>query len=325
MPRGSRPGERRGGRQRGTPNKKTLIKNAVFLAAASDRDRSPLDFMLALMRDPQLPLDLRIRMAASTAPLVHARPRASDRSRPHPMELRAQRAKAAIRTGAESAPAGGEVKSASLGVTEKPALGDGGEKQVLAGGGKAAASLPPVAPAAAGNADSTRLDPLDFLLGVMHDPEAAPRHRVRAAQIAARYVHNPPEAPRQLVQDELGFRIDQALAKAFREIAKKCDDLWNVDEPTLAQVNEHETLLEELHAHIKTIKVPEAYSRSDLERTTNASRKSVLRRTSCGPTRLRRRPIWWRALKRTGRRLSTGRGAEFPSSRYAASPRARSR
>ena len=35
MPRGSRPGERRGGRQRGAPNKKTLIKNAVFLAAAA--------------------------------------------------------------------------------------------------------------------------------------------------------------------------------------------------------------------------------------------------------------------------------------------------
>ena len=34
MPRGSRPGERRGGRQRGTPNKSTLLKNAVFCAAA---------------------------------------------------------------------------------------------------------------------------------------------------------------------------------------------------------------------------------------------------------------------------------------------------
>ncbi|MGB8631913.1 MAG: hypothetical protein WCD69_21470, partial [Xanthobacteraceae bacterium] len=58
----------------------------MFLAAASDGDRSPLDFMLALMRDPQVPLDLRIDMAAAAAPLVYARLRASRRSRPHPMD-----------------------------------------------------------------------------------------------------------------------------------------------------------------------------------------------------------------------------------------------
>jgi hypothetical protein len=254
MPRGSRPGERRGGRKLGTPNKKTLIKNAVFLAAASDRDRSPLDFMLALMRDPQVSLDLRIRMAASTAPLVHARPRASDRSRPHPMELRAQRAKAAIRTGAESAPAGGEVKSASLGVTEKPVLGDGGEKQVLAGGGKAAARLPPVAPAAAGNADSTRLDPLDFLLGVMHDPEAAPRHRVRAAQIAARYKERPPHRFSYLVEDEFGFQIDPLAAKAVRDIRRG---------PSSSDAQTEDGLVRE---HLQAIDCPDAYGGRDLEK-----------------------------------------------------------
>src|SRR5215469_7486475 len=78
MPRGSRPGERRGGRQRGTPNKKTVLKNAVFLAAmggtSAEPNRSPLDFMLALMRDPQVDLDDRIDLAAKAAPFVHARP-----------------------------------------------------------------------------------------------------------------------------------------------------------------------------------------------------------------------------------------------------------
>jgi hypothetical protein len=88
MPRGSKPGERRGGRQRGTPNKKTLIKNAVFLVAASDPNRSPLEFMLALMRDPQVPFDLRIEMAAQAAPFVHARPEPSRRKRPDPLDVR---------------------------------------------------------------------------------------------------------------------------------------------------------------------------------------------------------------------------------------------
>jgi hypothetical protein len=88
MPRGSKPGERRGGRQRGTPNKKTLLKNAVFCAAAADPNRSPLEFMLALMRDPQVPLDLRIEMATQAAPFVHARPEPARRKRPDPLDVR---------------------------------------------------------------------------------------------------------------------------------------------------------------------------------------------------------------------------------------------
>jgi hypothetical protein len=88
MPRGSRPGERRGGRKPGTPNKKTLTKNAVFLAAASDGERSPLDFMLALMRDRQVPLDLRIDMATAAAPFVHAKPEPARNKRPDPLDLR---------------------------------------------------------------------------------------------------------------------------------------------------------------------------------------------------------------------------------------------
>jgi hypothetical protein len=50
------------------------MKNAVFLAAATDPSRSPLEFMLALMRNPQVPLDDRIGIAAAAAPFVHARP-----------------------------------------------------------------------------------------------------------------------------------------------------------------------------------------------------------------------------------------------------------
>jgi hypothetical protein len=88
MPRGSKPGERRGGRQRGTPNKKTLIKNALFLAAAADLNRSPLDYMLALMRDPQVPLDLRIEVAVAAAPFVHARPKPVRNKHSDPIDLK---------------------------------------------------------------------------------------------------------------------------------------------------------------------------------------------------------------------------------------------
>jgi hypothetical protein len=74
MPRGSNPGERRGGRQRGTLNKKTVLRNAALAAAASDPDISPLDFLLGVMRDPCVSADLRIKVALAAAPFVHAKP-----------------------------------------------------------------------------------------------------------------------------------------------------------------------------------------------------------------------------------------------------------
>jgi hypothetical protein len=181
MPRGSRPGERRGGRQRGTPNKKTLIKNAVFLAAASERDRSPLDFMLALMRDLQLPLDTRLEMAATAAPFVHARPEPARKTRPDPLDLRDRLVDTA------------DIGDLNFGrLDAKP---DGAED-----GG---------------------LSPLDFLLSTMTDPAANPRQRVKAAAIAARYKHalaGGAEAPSiVVVADKFGFKVDPELARAERD------------------------------------------------------------------------------------------------------------
>src|SRR5215470_19983303 len=74
MPRGSKPGERRGGRQPGTPNKKTALVSAAFDAATSNPDLSPLDFLLGVMRDPGVPPELRIKVAQAAAPFVHAKP-----------------------------------------------------------------------------------------------------------------------------------------------------------------------------------------------------------------------------------------------------------
>ena len=85
MPRGSKPGERRGGRQRGTPNKTTALKNAVLCAAAAKPNASPLDFMLGLMRDPKVPTDVRVEMAMAAAPFFHAKPQAPPRVRTNPI------------------------------------------------------------------------------------------------------------------------------------------------------------------------------------------------------------------------------------------------
>ena len=74
MPRGSKPGERRGGRKKGTPNKSTALKKAALSAASADPTISPLNFLLGVMRDSNAPTDLRIRVARAAAPLVHAKP-----------------------------------------------------------------------------------------------------------------------------------------------------------------------------------------------------------------------------------------------------------
>src|SRR5260370_38729663 len=72
--RGSKPGERRGGRKKGTPNKATVAKAAALKAASADPKITPLQFLLGVMRDPQAPTDLRIRVARAAAPLVHGKP-----------------------------------------------------------------------------------------------------------------------------------------------------------------------------------------------------------------------------------------------------------
>lgn len=67
MPRGSRPGERRGGRQKGTPNKKT----AEIVAAAEASGEMPREFLLRIMRDNDKDLETRLHAAKAAAPYYH--------------------------------------------------------------------------------------------------------------------------------------------------------------------------------------------------------------------------------------------------------------
>ena len=80
MPRGSKPGERRGGRKRGTPNKST---NAAIKAAGSDPNLSPLDFLLKLMRQRDLPLEVRVKVAQQALPFAHSKPKAVRSTKGH--------------------------------------------------------------------------------------------------------------------------------------------------------------------------------------------------------------------------------------------------
>lgn len=65
--RGSKPGERRGGRQKGTPNKATAAKAEAIAASGL----TPLDYMLSVMRNEQNTTDIRLDAANKAAPFVH--------------------------------------------------------------------------------------------------------------------------------------------------------------------------------------------------------------------------------------------------------------
>lgn len=68
MARGSKPGERRGGRQKGTPN----VKTAQTIAAIAASGETPLDFLLRIMRTTE-DETRAIDAAKAAAPYVHAK------------------------------------------------------------------------------------------------------------------------------------------------------------------------------------------------------------------------------------------------------------
>ncbi len=77
MPRGSKPGERRGGRKTGTPNKKTLLRSAFIDAVAADPNVLPLDFFLRLMHQSTLP-PRHSRASGGSGAALYARKAAAD-------------------------------------------------------------------------------------------------------------------------------------------------------------------------------------------------------------------------------------------------------
>jgi hypothetical protein len=231
MPRGSKPGERRGGRQRGTPNKKTLMKNAVFLAAASDPNRSPLEFMLALMRDPQVPLDLRIEMASQAAPFVHTRPEPTRKTRPDPLDLRDRLGET------------GDLKFGTL--AEKPvaeASGDGGPSPL----------------------DFL----LGVMADPAATPRQRAKAAAIAARYKHAYAARP-DAPSIIVaEDKFGFKVDPELARAERDDRLRESRLGEF-KPRSAEGIAAERQLEQIRQRradrVALLKFPDGYFHGDQE------------------------------------------------------------
>jgi hypothetical protein len=191
MPRGSKPGERRGGRQRGTLNKRTVLRNAAISAAAFDPNISPRDFMLGLMRNCDLPLADRFTAAQAALPLVHAK----------------------VATGRTNDANSGEYGYDRCDVNVK-------QKS------EPKARVTPTRGTGNGIATRTKdpdLSPLDFLLEVMRNPEAPFRLRTQAARTAAPFVHPKPASrkPTWVIDDPYGFVVDLEAAREVRDTYRR--------------------------------------------------------------------------------------------------------
>jgi hypothetical protein len=73
MPRGSKPGERRGGRRRATPNKRTVLTDRILAAASCNPTATRHELLLILAKDQAVPADIRIVIARKSFPAVTSR------------------------------------------------------------------------------------------------------------------------------------------------------------------------------------------------------------------------------------------------------------
>lgn len=68
MPRGSKPGERRGGRERATPNKRTVLTNKILAVASGNPNATRHELVLILIKDKALPAGTRMAIARKSFP-----------------------------------------------------------------------------------------------------------------------------------------------------------------------------------------------------------------------------------------------------------------
>ena len=156
------------------------------------------------MRDPNLPADLRIDMAKSAAPFVHTRRK----------ERTLNLQKPSIVGSPPASLSGAKRAGLTLRHSRPASYSSTGKMDEGLNGGKVA-----------GGDD---LSPLDYLLTVMNDAGAMPELQIKAARIAAPYLHSPPPPDKMeiVIEDPYGFDFDPAVARALRDAELKVEVMY---------------------------------------------------------------------------------------------------
>jgi hypothetical protein len=192
MLRGSRPGERRGGRKRDTPNRRTILRDRILSIGLDYPAASQRAFLLKLVKDRKLPADTRMAVAPQSFPPKRRR---------------------SSRTGRPRALAGSTIA-----------------QEVLAIEGSAVASKGLRTPAVVPAIRDWNRQALDALFGVVQDATANPKARRKAALKIAEFLLPKAGKKAKVIPDEYGFSINPNLASAYRDIQLELRAL--VNEPT---------------------------------------------------------------------------------------------
>ena len=184
MPRGSKPGERRGGRRRATPNRRTVLTDRILAAAAANPSAASHELVLILAKDQGLPADTRLVVARKAFPFGS-----------QAMRGRSSNSVARVTRQTETATKirpHHEVNNKGPASEKGPALG-----------------------AKAGLA-------LDLLLTVVQDTAARLADRRKAASEAAEFflpknARRKKPRRRKFLPDEYGFVVDPELASELRD------------------------------------------------------------------------------------------------------------
>lgn len=187
MLRGSKPGERRGGRERGTPNRRTDLRDRILAIGLEQPAASQRDFLLKLVGDPNLPGDIRMAIAPRCFPSKGTRPSRAGR----PRALGGRRASIA-----------------------QEALAADGSTIIVKGlpskGAQGRAAVPAMA--------DWSPDALETLFGVVRDASADPKVRRQAAQKIAEFLLPKTAKKPKIMPDEYGFLIRPSLSRAYRDM-----------------------------------------------------------------------------------------------------------
>jgi hypothetical protein len=303
MSRGSKPGERRGGRKLGTPNKKTLVRHAFIDAVAADRNLLPLHFFLRLMHQPTLPLAIRVHAAEEALPFVHAKPRPPKKLEgPLPQDGSSEpRVKLRRKTDADPSDLdeldlgpelhGGRNESDDTdgaivqpGLTE-PSEGTGQPDEPVAQPGAADPSVQhgsaaPALQAALAGAEAAKptggeaqaagakaLTPLAFLRAVLRHPETPVHLRLKVASVIAPYFHAKAACPEPESESEFVCE-DQYGFAVEPALAKNLSNTQKAldDLPRHEGSYEHQRddLIKRLAQAKKSLHCPEAYHWDDV-------------------------------------------------------------
>ncbi len=187
MPRGSKPGERRGGRQRATPNKRTVLTDRILAVASANPTASCDEIVAILVKDQAPAADVRVAIARKWFAGARSRSAKGRSKKGHDRGLQAIE---------RTAPTKSDRGVASA--TPQPTIG-----------------------ASPDASTTTTRAMLPVLFGIVQDSATTPAERRQAASELGQYFL--PKKPTQkrsnrgkLIPDQYSFVVDPDVARELR-------------------------------------------------------------------------------------------------------------